>query len=93
MKFDDQARVKIVRAIVVVNGEVSMAAARGDGDEVGVSHQIGPAVNEVYAEWPERLAQFFEPCVPVWAVVPIRSKMAATSREIAALPSRKSRPV
>ena len=40
------------------------------------------------------LAQFFQPRLPrLRAVVPSRSKIAATSREIAALPSRNSRPV
>lgn len=54
MEFDDQIQVKIVRAVVVVNGEVSMATARRNGDEVGMSHQIGPAINEVHSKWSER---------------------------------------
>ena len=54
MELDNQTQIKKVRAIVVVNGKVSMAAARRNGDEVGMSHQIGPAVDQVYPEWPER---------------------------------------
>ena len=37
--------------------------------------------------------QFLQPRCQVSAVVPIRSKISASSREIAALPSRNNRPV
>jgi hypothetical protein len=54
MNLDNQCEVKMVWTVVIVNGEISAAVARGDCDEIRVADVIASTVNEMHGEWTKR---------------------------------------
>jgi len=54
MDLDNEGEVNMVWTVVVVNGEISAAVARGDRDEIRVPDEIASTVNEMNGEWTKR---------------------------------------
>ncbi len=54
MNLDNEGEVEKVWTVVVVNGEISAAVARGDCDEIRVPDEVASSIDEMNGEWTKR---------------------------------------